>query len=61
MIFLSRYVNFNEFLDIVIDRQGDAHDIYDEIMQGFKMFDYGKLHLKVNPCITVWIPGALID
>ena len=36
-------MNFNEFLDIVIDRQGDAHDIYDEIMQGFKMFDYGKL------------------
>ena len=35
-------VNFNEFLDIVIDRQGDAHDIYDEIMQGFKMFDIGN-------------------
>ena len=35
-------VNFNEFLDIIIHQQGDSRDIYEEIMQGFKMFDYGK-------------------
>lgn len=42
-------VDFNEFLDIVIDRQGDSRDIYEEIMQGFKMFDYestGKISME---------------
>jgi len=33
-------LDFNEFLETVIDRQGDTRDIYDEILQGFKMFDY---------------------
>ena len=36
----SGYVDFNEFLDIIIEKQGDSRDIYDEILQGFKMFDY---------------------
>ena len=36
----SGYVDFNEFLDIIIERQGDSRDVYDEILQGFKMFDY---------------------
>lgn len=42
-------IDFNEFLDIVIDKQGDSKDIYDEIIQGFKLFDYegvGKVSLN---------------
>ncbi|KAL8623734.1 hypothetical protein ACOMHN_040080 [Nucella lapillus] len=35
-------LDFNEFLETVIDRQGDTRDIYDEILQGFQMFDYDK-------------------
>ncbi|XP_033122743.1 caltractin-like isoform X2 [Anneissia japonica] len=33
-------IDFNEFLQFVIDRQGTARDIHAEIEQGFKMFDY---------------------
>ncbi|XP_059178304.1 uncharacterized protein LOC131957481 [Physella acuta] len=33
-------INFNEFLEIVIDRQGDTRDIYDEIQKGFEMLDF---------------------
>lgn len=33
-------LDFNEFLDVVIERQGESRDIRDEIMHGFKMFDY---------------------
>ncbi|XP_070561996.1 uncharacterized protein [Ptychodera flava] len=36
----SGYVDFNEFLEFVIQRQGSARDIHDEIRQGFHMFDY---------------------
>ena len=32
-------VDFNEFLDVIIDQQGDSKDIYEEIIQGFKLFD----------------------
>jgi len=32
--------DFNEFLEIVINRQGDTRDIYDEILKGFEMFDH---------------------
>ncbi|KAK6175242.1 hypothetical protein SNE40_013747 [Patella caerulea] len=32
-------ITFTEFLETVIDRQGDTRDIYDEILKGFKMFD----------------------
>jgi len=42
-------LDFNEFLETVIDRQGDTRDIYDEILQGFKMFDYdssGQISLE---------------
>ena len=35
-------VDFDEFLDLVIAQQGDSRDVYDEILQGFKMFDFGK-------------------
>ena len=35
-------IEFNEFLDLVIQEQGEARDFHDEILQGFKMFDYGK-------------------
>jgi len=35
-------LDFNEFLETVIDRQGDSRDIYDEILKGFSMFDHGK-------------------
>ncbi|XP_066296741.1 uncharacterized protein [Branchiostoma lanceolatum] len=33
-------IDFNEFLEMVIERQGDSRDIYEEIKQGFKMMDY---------------------
>ncbi|ELU15735.1 hypothetical protein CAPTEDRAFT_156723 [Capitella teleta] len=42
-------IDFNEFLDIVLDKQGDSKDIYDEINQGFKLFDHegiGKVSLN---------------
>ncbi len=35
----SGQIDFNEFLEFVISRQGDARDIYAEIMQGFRLFD----------------------
>ncbi|KAL3861943.1 hypothetical protein ACJMK2_007952 [Sinanodonta woodiana] len=35
-------LDFNEFLETVIDKQGDSRDIYDEILKGFQMFDYEK-------------------
>ncbi|XP_071945775.1 uncharacterized protein [Antedon mediterranea] len=41
-------IDFNEFLQFIIDRQGTARDIHAEIEQGFKMFDYdgtGQLNL----------------
>jgi hypothetical protein len=37
----SSQISFVEFLEVIIDRQDDARDIYDEILQGFKMFDQG--------------------
>lgn len=43
-------IDFNEFLDIVIDKQGDCKDIYDEIIQGFKLFDYGEYRQHVGRC-----------
>ncbi|PVD36854.1 hypothetical protein C0Q70_03844 [Pomacea canaliculata] len=36
------FISFNDFLETVIDRQGDSRDVYDEILHGFKMFDYEK-------------------
>ncbi|XP_071083054.1 uncharacterized protein [Haliotis cracherodii] len=32
-------IDFNEFLETVIDRQGDNRDVYEEILKGFNMFD----------------------
>ncbi|XP_074642194.1 uncharacterized protein LOC141899663 [Tubulanus polymorphus] len=33
-------VDLNDFLGYVIERQGESYDFKDEIVQGFKMFDY---------------------
>ncbi|XP_002737188.1 uncharacterized protein LOC100368683 [Saccoglossus kowalevskii] len=33
-------IEFNEFLEFVIQHQGSAQDIHDEIKQGFQMFDF---------------------
>lgn len=38
-LYFFRMLDFNEFLETVIDRQGDSRDIYDEILKGFSMFD----------------------
>ncbi|ESO84304.1 hypothetical protein LOTGIDRAFT_196719 [Lottia gigantea] len=38
----SSLINFTEFLETVIDRQGDTRDVYDEIIKGFQMFDLEK-------------------
>lgn len=35
-------LDFNEFLETVIDRQGDSRDMHDEILKGFALFDQGK-------------------
>ena len=37
-------LDFNEFLEIVIDRQGDSRDMHDEILKGFSLFDQGKMN-----------------
>lgn len=42
IIFIFSQIEFTEFLEVVIDRQGDSRDMYDEILKGFSMFDYGK-------------------
>ncbi|KAJ8021833.1 Caltractin [Holothuria leucospilota] len=42
-------IDFSEFLQFIIDRQGTARDVQAEICQGFKMMDYdgtGKLSLE---------------
>ncbi|XP_071840737.1 uncharacterized protein [Apostichopus japonicus] len=42
-------IDFNEFLQFIIDRQGTARDVQAEICQGFKMMDYdgtGKLSME---------------
>ena len=36
-----RQLDFNEFLETVIDRQGDSRDMHDEILKGFSLFDQG--------------------
>ncbi|XP_070535816.1 uncharacterized protein [Ptychodera flava] len=39
-------VTFNEFLEFIVNKQGNARDIYDEIIQGFRMLDReGKGHI----------------
>ena len=42
LMFVFSVIDFNEFLDLVIQHQGDAKDVYDEIMQGFKLLDVGE-------------------
>ena len=44
----SGRIDFSEFVEYVISRQGDGRDIYSEIMQGFKIFDHdssGKISI----------------
>ena len=43
MYFDFSVLDFNEFLDVIIDKQGDDKDAYDEIVQGFKLFDTGNI------------------
>lgn len=38
----SGYVTFSEFIEIVVVRQGDTRDPYDELVQGFQMMDTAK-------------------
>ncbi|KAK0056433.1 caltractin [Biomphalaria pfeifferi] len=33
-------IDFNEFLEIIIDKQSDTRDVYEDILKGFKMFDF---------------------
>ncbi|RNA14347.1 caltractin-like [Brachionus plicatilis] len=33
-------LNVNQFLDLIIDKQGSSKDNYDEIINGFRLFDY---------------------
>jgi len=34
--------DFIEFMEIIINRQGDTRDIYEEIIKGFEMFDFDQ-------------------
>ena len=34
-------LNFNQFLDLIIDKQGSSTDHHDEILNVFRLFDYG--------------------
>ena len=47
-LFFFSFLDFNEFLDVIIEQQGDSRDVYDEILQGFKMFDYGKKQMVID-------------
>ena len=40
----------NQFLDLIIDKQGDAKDHYDEILTVFNLFDYGNLLTNNHIC-----------
>ena len=39
---IKRALNFNQYLDLIIDKQGLAADHHDEILNVFKLFDYGR-------------------
>lgn len=43
-------VNFSQFLDFIIDNQFNAKDYFDEILNGFDLFDFGSFFflLKIN-------------
>ncbi|XP_071941865.1 uncharacterized protein [Antedon mediterranea] len=38
----TRCIGFEQFLELVVHYQGESRDIYDEIMQGFKLMDTEK-------------------
>jgi hypothetical protein len=40
-------LNFNQFLDLIIDKQDSSKDCYDEIQTVFKLFDYGKCEINI--------------
>lgn len=42
-IVLFRKVSFSDFLELVVEFDGDGRDICEEIEQGFKHLDCGKL------------------
>lgn len=45
----SGTIDFDEFLQFIIDKQGTARDVQVEISQGFRMFDYdGTGHLTLE-------------
>ena len=46
-------LNFNQFLDLIIDKQDSSKDCYDEIQTVFKLFDYVKCE------INTWIKVTL--
>lgn len=35
-------ISLNQFLDLVIDKQSNSKDHFDEILTGFNLFDYGN-------------------
>ena len=45
---VDRTIDFDEFLQFIIDKQGTARDVQVEISQGFRMFDYGKCLVPVE-------------
>ncbi|XP_006814321.1 uncharacterized protein LOC102804730 [Saccoglossus kowalevskii] len=46
-------VTFNDFLEFIVNKQGNARDIYDEIVQGFNMIDTdGKGHVTFDDIRT---------
>lgn len=57
---LFSQIEFTEFLEVVIDRQGDSRDMYDEILKGFSMFDFGKFFLRkvqAEFCHFIYVTG----
>ncbi|CAD5119581.1 DgyrCDS8183 [Dimorphilus gyrociliatus] len=46
-------ISFNEFLDLVIEKQGESRDVYQEICNGFKILDKEKKgRLDIEDLIT---------
>jgi Ca2+-binding EF-hand superfamily protein len=39
---LKRALNLEKFLNLIIDKQYMSKDIYDEIINGFKLFDFDE-------------------
>ena len=39
----QKSISFNQFLDIIIDKQGSSKDHHEEIVNCFNLFDYGNI------------------